>query len=99
MKKVTVELDDFEYLEAKRLGKTHREIFLNGLGMDYTPRPIGRPPAFDVAEAEQKMREIYLDKIRRYNQEHADSHEANLRELGHDLEAERPSFVPKKKRG
>ena len=54
--------------------------------------------AFSVEAAEQKMRAIYMQRIADYNREHADSHEKNLRELGHDLEAERPSFVPKKRR-
>lgn len=101
MVKVTVELSEDEYLEAKRTGKTHREIYAQGLGRDYTPKPIGRPAAFNPIAYEQKMMQIHLDKIRKYNEDHSDEYKQARVELG--LDAKKGTTTPalgfKKKRG
>ena len=82
MVKITVELDSDEYLEAKRRGLSHKEIYLKGLGMDYTPKPIGRPKAFDIEEIERRAREEYLAKVKAYNEAHSADFEAARKKLG-----------------
>jgi len=46
MVKLRIDLDKEEYVEAIELkgDKTWREILLEALGLEYTPRQLGRPP-------------------------------------------------------
>jgi len=85
MVKITVELDEDEYLQAKRTGKTHKEIYAQGLGRDYVPKTTGRPKAFDPDAYEAKMRQIWADKIKAYNEAHQAEADEARRVLGIDL--------------
>jgi len=43
VKKISIQLEDDEYIESKKTGLSHREIYLKGLGLEYKPKKIGRP--------------------------------------------------------
>jgi len=96
--RITLTEDEYNRVLRRKAGKTHKEIYLDGLGIDYTPPALGRPAAFDVQAAEQKMRDAYMDKIREANEANRDKHLENLKNLGHDVNRERPSFIKKKRR-
>lgn len=78
-------MDEDEYLQAKKSGKSHREIYVGGLGRDYMARPIGRPAAFDPDAYEKKMRQLYINYLADYSRLHEADHEANRKALGIDV--------------
>ena len=87
MKEIRIAFSDDEYLNLlKRKGdKTHKTVYMDGLGLDYTPPKQGRPRAFDIEEIEKKAKQEYLRKIREYNQLHADDFARARANLGLDL--------------
>lgn len=77
MTSITISLSDSEYAEviSKKGTRTHREVYLDALGIKCEKRPMGRPTADEIKkrqaeEYEMRARKIYTDRIAEYNKLH-----------------------------
>ena len=70
MKKLTVELEDDEYLQSleKKGSRTCREVYLSALGIECKDRVIGRPSSITMDALRDKIIKDGQERVRKFRE-------------------------------